>query len=97
MGLLDYNQLNELRLRANHGIDIRIDKKWYWKKMTLNVYLDIQNDYNFQAETPPSLIVPIDANGNNLVNQNNPMRYQTKLIENTAGTLLPSIGLQFEF
>ena len=97
MGLLDYNQLNELRLRANHGIDIRIDKKWYWEKMALNVYLDIQNAYNFQAETPPSLIVPIDANGNNLVNQNNPMRYQTKLIENTAGTLLPSIGLQFEF
>ncbi|MDG2369840.1 MAG: TonB-dependent receptor [Flavobacteriales bacterium] len=97
MGLLDYNQLNELRLKANHGLDIRIDKKWYWKKMALNLYLDIQNAYNFQSETAPSLIVPTDDNGNRLINSNDPSRYQTKLIENVSGTLLPSIGLQFEF
>ena len=97
MGLLDYNQLNELRLKANHGLDIRIDKKWYWKKMALNLYLDIQNLYNFQAETPPSLIVPTDANGNRLINPTDNSRYQTSLIQNTAGTVLPSIGLQFEF
>ena len=97
MGLLDYNQLNELRLKANHGLDIRIDKKWYWKKMALNLYLDIQNAYNFQSETAPSLIVPTDVNGNRLINPNDPSRYQTKLIANVSGTLLPSIGLQFEF
>jgi hypothetical protein len=97
MGLLDYNQLNEFRLKANHGLDLRIDKKWYWKKMALNLYLDIQNAYNFQAETAPSLIVPRDENGNRIINSNDPSRYQTKLIENSAGTLLPSIGLQFEF
>ena len=97
MGLLDYNQLNEFRLKANHGLDIRVDKKWYWKKMALNLYLDIQNAYNFQAETAPSLIVPRDENGNRIINSNDPSRYQTKLIENSAGTLLPSIGLQFEF
>ena len=97
MGLLDYNQLNELRLKANHGLDIRVDKKWYWKKMALNLYLDIQNAYNFQSETAPSLIVPTDVNGNRVINSNDPSRYQTKLIENSSGTLLPSIGLQFEF
>lgn len=97
MGLLDYNQLNEFRLKPNHGLDIRIDKKWYWKKMALNVYLDIQNVYNFQAEITPSLIIPTDDNGNRLINSNDPSRYQTKLIENSSGTLLPSIGLQFEF
>ena len=97
MGLLDYNQLNELRLKANHGLDIRIDKKWYWKKMALNLYLDIQNLYNFQAETPPSLIVLTDTDGNRLINPNDNSRYQTGMIQNTAGTVLPSIGLQFEF
>ena len=50
-GVFDYNQLNGKRLKSNHGLDIRIDKKWYWKKVTLNIYLDIQNLYNFQAET----------------------------------------------
>jgi hypothetical protein len=79
-------------------LDIRIDKKWYWKKVTLNVYLDIQNLYNFQAETPRSLIATRDSDGNLLTIPNsNPERYDLKYIDNTAGTVLPSIGLQFEF
>ena len=98
MGLFDYERLNELRLNANHGLDLRIDKKWFWEKVTaLNVYLDIQNLYNFQAETPPSLIVLTDDDGNRLIHPTDNTRYQTSLIQNTSGTLLPSIGLQFEF
>jgi hypothetical protein len=96
-GVFDYNQLNGLRLKSNHGLDIRIDKKWYWKKVTLNLYLDIQNLYNFQSETPASLIALIDENGNKVLNSNDPSRYQLKYINNTSGTALPSIGLQFEF
>ncbi|MFL2578881.1 MAG: TonB-dependent receptor plug domain-containing protein [Parvicellaceae bacterium] len=96
-GVFDYNQLNGERLKSNHGLDIRIDKKWYWKKVTLNIYLDIQNLYNFQAETPRSLIALTDENGNKISDPNDPSRYQIKYLENTAGTVLPSIGLQFEF
>jgi len=96
-GVFDYNQLNGRRLRSNHGLDLRIDKKWYWKKVTLNVYLDIQNLYNFQAETPRSLIAETDENGNKILDPNDPSRYQLKYLENTAGTVLPSIGIQFEF
>ena len=96
-GVFDYNQLNGVRLKSNHGLDIRIDKKWYWKKVTLNVYLDIQNLYNFQAETPSSLIVVKDGDGNNISEPNDPSRYQIEYLDNTAGTVLPSIGLQFEF
>ena len=96
-GLFDYNRLNGERLKANHGLDIRIDKKWYWNKVALNVYIDIQNAYNFQGETPPSLIAITDNNGNILEDPNDPTRYQLKTISNTAGTILPSVGLQFEF
>ncbi len=96
-GVFDYNQLNGVRLKSNHGLDIRIDKKWYWKKVTLNIYLDIQNLYNFQAETPSSLIVVKDGDGNNISEPNDPSRYQIEYLDNTAGTVLPSIGLQFEF
>jgi hypothetical protein len=96
-GVFDYDNLNGRRLKSNHGLDIRIDKKWYWKKVTLNLYLDIQNLYNFQSETPASLIALIDENGNKVLNSNDPSRYQLKYINNTSGTALPSIGLQFEF
>jgi hypothetical protein len=97
-GVFDYNQLNGLRLRSNHGLDIRIDKKWYWKKVTLNVYLDIQNLYNFQAETPPSLIAVRNTDGSfQTITDSNPERYNLRYIDNTAGTVLPSVGMQFEF
>jgi hypothetical protein len=97
-GVFDYNQLNGVRLKSNHGLDIRIDKKWYWKKVTLNVYLDIQNLYNFQAETPPSLIAVRNTDGSfQTISGSNPKRYNLRYIDNTAGTVLPSIGLQFEF
>ena len=97
VGVFDYNQLNSLRLSTNHGLDIRIDKKWYWKKIALNLYLDIQNLYNFQAETPPSLLVIRDNNGNKVIDPSDPNRYLLKQISNTTGTVLPTIGLQFEF
>jgi hypothetical protein len=96
-GVFDYDNLNGRRLKSNHGLDIRIDKKWYWKKVTLNLYLDIQNLYNFKSETPASLITLTDENGNKVLNSNDPSRYQLKYINNTSGTALPSIGLQFEF
>ena len=86
---------------AIYSLDLRrlrdIDKKWYWNKVALNVYIDIQNAYNFQGETPPSLIAITDNNGNILEDPNDPTRYQLKTISNTAGTILPSVGLQFEF
>ena len=96
-GLLDYSQLNSLRLAANHGLDIRIDKKWYLKKTTLNAYVDIQNIYNFQAEQPPLFTVEKDANDNPIVNPLMPNAYQWKYLSNVAGTVLPSIGIMFEF
>ena len=96
-GILDYSQLNTLRLGSNHGLDIRIDKNWYLKKTTLNAYIDIQNIYNFQAEQPPIFNVIKDANGNPVVNPNAPNSYEWTTLNNVAGTLLPSIGLMFEF
>ena len=96
-GVFDYNNLNNQRLKANHGLDLRIDKKWFWKKVALNLYMDIQNLYNFQSETQRSLIADQDSNGNIIINPNDPSRYSLKYISNVSGTVLPSIGLQFEF
>jgi hypothetical protein len=96
-GIADYDKLNEDRFNVSHGLDVRVDKKWYYKKVSLNVYLDIQNLYNFQSEDQPYLNVRKDSNGNAITDPANPAAYQTYLIDNTTGNVLPSIGVMVEF
>ncbi|PIE48409.1 MAG: hypothetical protein CSA40_00630 [Flavobacteriales bacterium] len=96
-GLLNYAQLNTERLPLSHGIDFRVDKKWYFKHWALNLYLDIQNAYNAKTTNPPYFNVLYGEDGLPLVSDNDPQRYQYKLIENESGTVLPSIGLMVDF
>ena len=53
---LDYNRYNQRRLKAFHQLDVRFDKQWYFAKWSLNLYIDIQNLYNFKADEPDRLI-----------------------------------------
>jgi hypothetical protein len=96
-GLNDWNRLNTLRLSVFHSLDVRIDKKWFYKKWTLNLYLDIQNIYNNTIEDVPFLTVKRNANGLPEENPEDPGRYETYLIKNTSGNILPSVGLRIEF
>jgi hypothetical protein len=96
-GVLDYTQINAIRLDPFHQLDLRIDKKYYLNRWNLNWYVDIQNIYNFQAEQAPILVSVRDSSGNILVQPDDPTRYQLKLIDNPAGTLLPSVGIIVEF
>ncbi len=57
----------------------------------------MQNIYNFQAQGQPYIDVVRDGNGNPVEDPNDPSRYKTCEIENTNGTLLPSIGIMVEF
>ncbi len=97
-GFLDYNQYNQLRLGSFHQLDIRVDKMFYLKKWTLNLYVDIQNAYGFKGKQPDNLVVAVDANGNRIINSTDPSRYELEAIPGLgAGTILPSIGIILEF
>lgn len=96
-GILDFSRINSIRLDPFHQLDLRIDKKYFFERWNLNWYVDIQNLYNFQAEQPPLLIPVRDTSGAIQVNTADPSRYQLKLIENPAGTVLPTIGIIVEF
>ena len=37
---------NSARLPANHSLDVRVDKRWFFSNWTLITYVDIQNIYN---------------------------------------------------
>ncbi len=96
-GIPDYDKLNTARNKAYHQLDVRVDKRWYLKKWTLNLYIDIQNIYGYNAQTAPFLNTVNDENGAPLLDSNDPSRYQVKLVENSTGTIVPTLGIIIEF
>lgn len=91
---IDYNNFNSLRLKPNHQLDIRIDKEFYFKKWLLNLYADVQNVYNYQAESTP-IWTNLSPDGN--IQEKDAERYQLRQIEAFAGTVLPTIGIIVKF
>jgi len=102
-GVFDYNQVNTLRLKAFHSGDIRLDKKWNYKKTTFDFYIDIQNFYASKSTGSPQYTFkrtednarflstngkPVQTNGSNAI---------PYLLENAEGTLIPTIGFIIEF
>ncbi len=96
-GILDYDRLNSDRLKTFYQVDLRVDKKYPFKKFNLNIFLDIQNISNNVYQLQSNLTVARDANGNAITSDTDSSRYQTKLISNPSGNVLPSIGLIIEY
>lgn len=105
-GLLDYNRLNSARNNASNTLDLRVDKKWFYKKLSLNLYLDIQNVTGSSVNDPQLLLDrPLDADGNPvgepiIVNPNAPreqQRYKLKSLNTASGSPLPTIGIMIEY
>ena len=96
-GYLDYGRFNSERLKAFHQLDIRVDKQYFFKGWSFMLYADIQNIYNYQADQPDILIRQSDENGIPVTNPVDPSRYRLKYLENSSGTVLPTIGVIVEF
>jgi len=98
---LNYDQFNTLRLSPFHQLDMRVDKQYFFDNWSLMVYVDIQNLYNFQSESPPVYLRELDTAGNPIIiNPEAPpseQQYQLKKLETTSGTVLPTIGIMVEF
>lgn len=96
-GIPDNTRLNTLRLEPFYQLDIRVDKKYNFKKWSLDVYLDVQNITNNTTTEQPFFSVERDANGVPIPNPDNPDYYIPKGIENVGGTIIPGIGIVVEF
>ena len=95
---LDYDQVNSLRLSSFNQLDIRVDKRFFFKKWTLMLYLDIQNLYNFQSEEPDFIVREQNPDGSYkiITDDNGVDRYVLKSVESSSGTVLPTIGIMIE-
>ncbi len=102
----DYSLLNTLRNEDSNQLDIRIDKKWFFDKWSLNLYLDIENLFGDAIMSQDMVLDrPLDDEGipigtGEIINPMDPIseqRFRTKLLETNAGFPLPSLGIIVEF
>ena len=61
------------------------------------MYLDIQNLYNFQATEQDILLPVTNDDGSFAIDADDPSRYEMKTLPNTAGSVLPTIGVIVDF
>jgi hypothetical protein len=45
-GVADFNNFNGARFKAYNRLDIRVDKKWNFKKVSIVSYIELQNVFN---------------------------------------------------
>ena len=91
----DYSKYNQERLPAYAQVDVRIDKTFYLKRCMLGFYIDLQNVTVSKLKQQDVLMSTgiIENPEAPVANQ----RYLMKRIEQSSGTLLPTLGITFEY
>ncbi|MEX1189130.1 MAG: TonB-dependent receptor [Bacteroidia bacterium] len=103
VGTLDFSQLNTLRLIDFNQFDFRLDKKIFFKRSTLDLYIDIINAFGFANPSLPNYSFKrlednsdfettdgqsLNADGSNGI----PI-----ILQDNSALVTPSIGFIFEF
>ena len=91
----DYTRYNEERLSAFTQVDIRIDKTFYLKRCMLGFYIDLQNIAGSKLKQADVLM-----STGVIKNPDAPIaeqRYVMKSLKQESGTLLPTLGITFEY
>lgn len=87
----DFNKLGDEKLGVFSQVDIRIDKKWNLKKLSFNLFFEIQNALAQEAPQPSSFALGRNMDGT----PTNPRTLHQLPTED--GTIIPSIGIVLDF
>lgn len=102
-GMYNYALLNQERLAVFQQLDLRIDKKFNFKKTSLNLFLDFQNVFLYKtASLPKFTFERTDDNTDFKTTDGQPIRNDGSnaipyILEDREATIVPSIGFIFEF
>lgn len=102
-GVFNYDQINSLRLPAFHAGDLRIDKKWNYKKTTLDLFLDVTNFYGSKSTGIPNYTFKRAVDNKSFITTDGmPLRNDGQngipvILNNIEQNVLPTIGLIVEF
>lgn len=102
-GVLNYTLINARRLKAFNSADVRVDKKWNFRRATLDLFLDVQNfyaaksagtpQYTFRRNSDNTAFIttdgkPVAIDGSNAI---------PYILDNVDGNVLPTVGFIVEF
>lgn len=102
-GTLDLNRVNTERVGNFNQVDFRIDKKWNFNRITLDLYLDVQNTFRFVNPAPPQYTFERLKDGSNwATTDGQPVRADGSnatpvLLINDDALVLPTLGFIVEF
>ncbi len=89
--VLDYSRLGDEQLATFSRLDVRIDKKWNFARLSLDVFLDLENVLGQTSPAPPQYGLTRDESGV-VVNPRSLF-----IIDPDAGTPIPTIGIVLDF
>ncbi len=89
--ILDYGRLGEEELDTFSQLDVRIDKKWNFKNLSLDVFVEAQNVLGQEIPEPTQFGLTRDANGAVVEPRS------LTAIETETGQIIPSIGIVMDF
>ncbi|MCH2450379.1 MAG: TonB-dependent receptor [Gracilimonas sp.] len=88
----DYEELGSVRLDPLSQLDVRIDKKFNFENLSLDVYLEVQNVLAQSSPSEPRFGLKRDENGEIIT-----PRELIRVSATDSGEVLPSIGLVLNF
>lgn len=91
----DYSLYNTERLPAFGQLDVRVDKTYYLKRCMLGFYIDLQN-VTASKFRQPDLLMSTGVVENPAAPAAE-QRYKMKYIGQKSGTLMPTLGITFEY
>ncbi len=103
VGAFDYRRINEERLGPFQQADIRVDKKINFRKLSLNLFVDIQNFARLSSEGVPKYTFRRNADNSGFATTDGAaLRPDGSnaipvLLDNDNSTFVPTIGFIFEF
>ena len=102
-GVLDYSQLNTERLINFSQLDIRFDKKFYFRRSTLDIFIDIQNAMRARNPDIPDYSFARNADNTGFeTTDGQPLRPDGSngipvFLKDETPLVTPAIGIIFEF
>ena len=102
-GLLDYSKFNTQRLDAFSASDMRIDKKWNFRKTTFDLFLDVSNWWGAKSVSYPKFTLQRDlTTAAFITTDGQPIRPDAAngiplILKDDDPVVLPTIGFIIEF